>query len=485
MNKYKNHVAKRRAFESSIGRWVFGLLGLIGVLSLCGVFGDSAHGGVAMAALPFLGIRPLICEEFGGGEGGGGAALSTKDFQDKVLSTVKTIKTDQEKLLTNYDNLDKETKKTFEELTKVKNQFEGYDAEFKKIDLLVKKLQVQLALEGRMANGGNSLSLGQRTIRDKETAKSVFGQIALAVGRPDIAAKALGEDTSPGSTMINDQLAADIYDSLLRYGAWATLGVRPVGTKNTKIPVKTVRPVANFILTEGGTISDDTNKAGTSVTLEVEVIAVLLNVSLQLLEDGEYDVVADILDDFIEAVNFRCDFAAFQGTGAADATHGGVTGLFNFGTAATATATRTTIAATKYDDWLKCLTTVDAAVLSRPARWWIHPTLLAAAIGVQDSNGRPIFQTALEAPSAGGIMNLFGFPVTMVGAAPSTNAASAKVAAFGDPRAYAVGMRKGFTFEASDQARWTTLERSFRGHCRFDGVGAKASALSVLTLPAA
>jgi HK97 family phage major capsid protein len=237
------------------------------------------------------------------------------------------------------------------------------------------------------------------------------------------------------------------------------------------------------ILTEAGTISDDSTKAGTSLTLEMEVYAVLLNVSLQLIEDGEYDVVADVIDDFVEALNYRLDYCAFRGDGTEDATNGGVTGLFNFGTAATATATRTTIAATTYTDWLKCLTTVDAAVLQRPARWWIHPTLAAAAIGVQDSNGRPVFQTALEAPG-GSLMNLFGYPVTLVGAAPSTNAASAKVAVFGDPRAFAVGVRKQVTFEASDQYRWNTLERSFRGHLRADAKGLKASALAVMTLPA-
>jgi HK97 family phage major capsid protein len=395
-----------------------------------------------------------------------------------------TVKTTQDEMLSKYENLDKTTKSAFEELTNIKNNFSGLDGEIKALEVAFKKVQLQMTLEQRMANGGTAMSLGQRTVRDKEKTKSAFAAICLAVGRPDIAAKALGEDSSPGSTMIDEDLSADIYDSLLRFGAWATLGVRPVGTKNTKVPVKTARPVANFILTEAGTVSDDTTKAGTTVTLEVEVIAVLLNVSLQLIEDGEIDVVADVLDDFIEAVNFRADFAAFQGSGAADATHGGVTGLFNFGTAATAAATRTSIALTKYDDWLRCLTTVDAAVLSRQARWWMHPSLIAASIGVQDSNGRPIFQTALEAP-AGGIVNLFGFPVTMVGAAPSANAASAKVAAFGDPRAYAVGMRKGFTFEASDAPRWSTLERSFRGHCRFDAVGARASALAVMTLPAA
>lgn len=445
---------------------------------------NANTAGAGLCLLPLLGVRPRLRDKEGGGFGGGGGGISEEEFRSGMLGTVKTIKTDQEKLLTNFENLDKETKKTVEELTKIKNGFQGHDDEFKRLDMTLKKLQLQLALEGRMAAGNNSLSLGQRTIRDKESAKRVFGQIALCIGRPDIAMKALGEDASPGSTLINDALSQDIYDSLLKYGSWATLGVRPVGTKNTKVPIKTVRPIANFILTEGGTISDDTNKAGTTVTLEVEVIAVLLNVSLQLIEDGEYDVVADVLDDFIEAINYRADFAAFQGSGAADATHGGVTGLFNFGTAAAAVATHTTIATTDYNDWLKCLLTVDAAVLTRPARWWMHPTLMAAAVGVKDSNGRPIFQTALESPN-GGIMNLFGFPVTMVGAAPSANAANAKVAVFGDPRAFAVGMRKGFTFEESDHARWTTLERSFRGHCRFDAVGAKASALATLTLPAA
>lgn len=480
---HKNHLANRQRFENRIMTCFGIILAVAGLLALCGAFGAD-NSGMALATLPIFGIRPMLRDKAGDGDGGGGAGITDGEFKAGMLGTVKTIQSDQEKLLTNFGNLDKETKKTVEELTKIKNGFQGHDGEFKRLDQALKKLQLQLTLESRMAAGGNALSLGQRTIRDKESAKRVFGQIALCIGRPDIAMKALGEDSSPGSTLINDALTQDIYDSLLKYGAWSTLGVRPVGTKNTKLPIKTVRPIANFILTEGGAISDDANKAGTTITLEVEVIAVLLNVSLQLIEDGEYDVVADVLDDFIEAVNYRADFAAFQGSGAADATNGGVTGLFGFGTAAAAVATHTTIATTDYNDWLKCLLTVDAAVLTRPARWWMHPTLAAAAMGVKDSNGRPIFQTALEAPG-GGILNIFGFPVVMAGAAPSTNAINAKVAVFGDPRAFAVGMRKGFTFEESDHARWTTLERSFRGYCRFDAVGAKASALATLTLPAA
>lgn len=469
-------------FNHTRKSWAIGLLSLV-TAGLIGAFGGD-HRGQSLAVLPMFGIALAKRKEHDDDDNGGGTMTEEK-FQKQVLGAVKTVKTTQEEMLTKFDNLDKQTKDAFEELTKVKNNFTGFDSQFKQIDLLIKKVQLQMVLEGRMANGGTAMTLGQRVIKDKELAKGLFHQIAKSVLKGEIAQRALGEDTSPGSTLINDDLATDVYDSLLRYGKFATLGLRSLGTKNTKLPIKTARPVANFILTEGGTISDDTTKAGTSVTLEAEVIAVLLNVSLQLIEDGEIDIVADVLDDFIEAIAYRLDFAAFQGAGTADATHGGVTGLFNFGTAVTAAATRTTIAATKYDDWLKALTGVDAAVLDRPARWWMHPSLMAAAIGVQDLNGRPIFQTAMEAPASGGILNLFGFPVTPVGAAPSTNAASAKVAVFGDPRAFAVGVRKGFTFEESDHAGWTTLQRSFRGHMRADAIGVKASALTVMTLPAA
>jgi HK97 family phage major capsid protein len=462
--------------------WVLSALALVAVAFFA--FGNESSafaGGAALASLPFFPFRVLMDQEPGAL---GGGALSQEQFQRTALGALEKVKGSQEELLKDVSRLDKETKSTLEDLTKIKNSFEGYDHQVKALEQAITKLNLQLTLEQRMAAGGTAMSFGQRLIRDKDQAKQAFGAICRLVGMPGLATKALGEDSSPGSTLINDDLSAEVYDSLLRFGAWSTLGVRPIGTKNTRIPVKTARPNANFILTEAGPIGDDTAKAGTTVTLEAEVVAVLLNVSLQLLEDGEIDVAADVLDDFIESVNQRCDFAAFAGNGTADGSNGGVTGLFSFATASVAAATRTTIATTRYDDWLRCLTSVDAAVLQRASRWWMHPSLMAAAMGVQDLNGRPIFQTALESP-AGGVMNLFGFPVTMVGAAPSTNAANARVAVFGDPRAYAVGMRKQFTFEASDQARWTTLERSFRGHTRFDAVGARASALAAMTLPGA
>jgi len=106
-------------------------------------------------------------------------------------------------------------------------------------------------------------------------------------------------------------------------------------------------------------------------------------------------------------------------------------------------------------------------------------------LAIKDANGRPIFLTANEAPSLGGIGTILGFPVTLVGAAPSTNSASAKVAAFGDPQSFAVGVRKDFEIATSDQFKWDTFQISFRGVGRAGAIGRAATGSAILTLPAA
>jgi HK97 family phage major capsid protein len=414
-----------------------------------------------------------------------------QSFEEKVLDGIETVETQQATLVKNYDQLDKDTKKAFEELTKVKETCNSLTENVSAIQ----KVSLQMKREQRMAFGDPL----QRILNNEEQCCRINLLLRLiAAGMGDagipvkdlqerfkgITGKALGEDSSPGSTLIDDALAKEIYDTLQSFGKWATLGVRRLSTKQTKYPVKTARPVANFVLTEAGTIADDTTKAGTSVTLEVEVIAVLLNVALQLLQDSEFDVTADVMNDFIEAYNLRLDVAAFTADGTADATNGGMTGLFNFGTAAVAGAGNTLVENMQLDDFVRCLTTVDSAVLSRQAKWWAHPQILARALLVRDANGRSIFLTATEAPTRSGIGSMLGYPVEMVEAAPSTNAANKKVMAFGDPQSLVVGVRTDFAFEASDHFRWNTLERSFRAYGRAGTKGRRATGSAILTTAA-
>jgi HK97 family phage major capsid protein len=151
------------------------------------------------------------------------------------------------------------------------------------------------------------------------------------------------------------------------------------------------------------------------------------------------------------------------------------------GTAAAAASGNVSVETLDFEDVLRCLTTVDSGILTRPCRWWMNPQILVRMLSIKDGNGRPIFLTANEAPTPGGIGSILGYPVTLAHAAPSANTTSSKVAVFGDPNAQVAGVRSDFVFEASDHHRWNTLERSFRGYGRFGNKIRKATGFAVLT----
>lgn len=411
--------------------------------------------------------------------------MNETEFQQKVLGAVDKVEKTTETLLKNYDSLTAETKKAMEELTTLKNQAASMGESMQAIQ----KLQGNLVREQRAAFGNPA----QRVARDPglrrlcvATMIAELGSEVRSKAHPEIQTvlKDLDTGNTPGSTYIdNAELERELYDALLTFGAFRTLNVRSIGTKSVDLRLKTARALATFV-DEAGQITADSTKAGSKANVIAKKIGVLLNASTELLEDDVSGVVEDILNDFMEAMAYRVDYAAFVADGTADATNGGFTGMFNGGTAVTADATRTTVAATKYTDWLKCLTGIDAAVLQRGARWWLHPTQLARALSVQDLNGRPIFQTAIEAPSFGAVGTIFGYPVTLVGVAPSADGASKQIAAFGDPNAVAVRIRRQMTFDRSEHFAFDTDEITFRGTTRVATKVRLATALTVLNTPA-
>ena len=406
--------------------------------------------------------------------------LEPEVFQEKVLKGIESQQTKTEEVLKNVDRLDKESKAAIADLQKNVNDQAQFAIKLQKAQEAIQqnvRSSWQTPAQRISANDGlrNRFNLFVREI--------LSGNDGLFKPQVDILRKALGQDSSPGSTLVTTELQNEIYYSLASYGAWSTLGVRNVGKKLNSFPIKTVRAPASFITTESAAITADSTKAGTAVTLTVLPIASLIAVAIELLEDSDFDVTADVLEDFSEAFAERLDVAVFQGDGTSNATYGGITGVFPGSTQVTASSGKVTVAGLTSDDVLSLTLNVDAGVLGRPCKWWAHPFQLTRMAGIKDSNGRPIFQTALEAPT-GNLLNLAGYGVVPTLGAPSTQAASARIIAFGDPQAFAVGVRKNFTFEASDHYNWNTLQRSFRGHGRAGGVMRKASAMACLKLAA-
>lgn len=335
-----------------------------------------------------------------------------------------------------YSRFQKETKQALEELTVLKNSF----ADVQQTNIALRKAQLSMGREHRLAYGDPV----KRIQVDQELRTRLNAAVRLACKDPAI--RAIGENlaspflgrsltsgSTPGSTLITSDLASEIYDTLATYGVWNTFAVQRVGRATTKFPVTTARPVAKAVRKlSGSKLVEDSTLAGTSVDCEVVLWGVLLGVERELLEDGEYDVTSYVMENFSEAMALKLDELCLTADGTDDETDSGMSGIFTTGTAAAAAAGNITVETTDLDDWVKCLTTVDAGVLNRPCRWWIHPRNLARALLVRDLNGRPIFQTALEAPAFGGVGSILGYPVTPSHAAPSTSAASAKIAAFGE-----------------------------------------------------
>jgi HK97 family phage major capsid protein len=412
--------------------------------------------------------------------------LSDEQFQETVLRGVnaveekfQTVERNQETLLKNYDQLGRETKQAMEEMTRLKNSANDRG----KILSAVQKLQLQLRTEA-IAAGIDPI---QRIINDPEKRARLNLAVRMAVDRNgdmrtvcEPIARAIGEDSGEGATLIIAQLFKEIYDTLAQYGDWSTLGVRRLGTKVTNFPVKTARVISQWLTSEAVAIPDDTNEAGSTMTLTVLPNAVLLNVSRQLIEDAEFDVTAVVMEDFQQAWNLRLDTAAFTGNGTLDGNNGGFTGVFNAGLKATAAQGNTSVSALDFDDVTRVLTTVAPVVLKRKPCWWIHPQMLVRLMGIKDNNGRPIFLGALEAPSYGAIGTILGFPVIAVMAAPNTDGANLPVAAFGDRSGQVVGVRDDFVFESSDHYRWNTLERSFRAYGRAATGCRQANAFAIL-----
>ena len=495
--KHKSNAKANASFIGSVCQW--GALAILALFAITAI-PAMAHNPASLLCLGALvpiipcGKRGLFFDKADDGKGASWTEDELEDmpegkFRAKVLGAasaaseqMKTIKADVD---LKVDDWQKENKKAVQELTTLKGQVTDV-AELAKS---VKKVMDAREREYHLATA--SLSPIRRIMSDPVKRATLNLIVRMAAGRDgdlnsavEVLRKDLDSGSTPGSTMINSQLLPEVYDTLATYGIWNTLGVRRLGTKTTNMPVKTVRPLALWV-DEAEAIGADAAKAGTATPATVKKIGVLLSISRELLQDAEFDVTADVLSDFAEAIAYRLDFAFFAGDGTADNLNGGYTGVLNAGTAAVAANGNTTVEGLGFEDFVRCLTTVAPVVLSRMARWWIHPTTIARALTIKDGNGRPIFLTALEAPTYGGIGSILGYPVTPGHALPSTNAAGAKVAAFGDPQGYIAGIRQDIEFASSDHYAFNTDERAFRGTARGAGKIRRADAFAILTTAAA
>jgi len=431
--------------------------------------------------------------------------LDGLDAQDKRIGEIKTeFRTQTQKVLDDLGRADKEVKGALEDLTKVKNQV---NTSYEELTGHYRKLQNAVQLNARSSfKSPIARALANEELRFSlnAAARYIIAVKSGELGTLDPAyakhvqehmgkLKALtGVDSSLGQATVPTQTFNEIFDTLLEFGDWNTLGVIRIGMRTMVLPVATARPQFYWIgsmtggTSEGSTITSGTFGGG-QVLLIVQTLAVLMYIARELLADSSVDLAPYVLKQMAESVAWGMDTAAFIGTGNADQTNAGYVGLFNAPLANTnmatvATTGNTTVATTQLQDWVNVLLTVSPQVLSRKPMWWMHPQMIAKACLITDKNGRPLFQTWLEVPNPGSIGSILGHPVHPTAIAPATDGPNQPIAAFGEPDGMAVGIREDLELATSDDIGFPQNLRAFRTLMRA-GVKMKTVAASTSLKP--
>ena len=396
-------------------------------------------------------------------------------FEQKVLKGVHTLVEEQKTLKSQVqavkDDLgrsDKIVKDALEDLTKTKNSMnESWETISKKMKKLKRAIELNARsswkdpVERTLANEELRFWLNAvaRTIFAQATGTKCDEAFTKAVQDSNIAAKALtGVDAGLGQATVPIATFNEIYDLLLEYGDYATLGVQRVGARTVVLPVATARPQFYWIgsqstLAEGSTITSGAF-GGSQVLLIINTLAVLMYVARELLADSTVDLAPYVLRQMVESVAWGMDTAAFIGTGNQDTTNAGYVGIFNAALAnsnlaSVAAAGHTQTALCTLNDFVQTILTVSPQVLNRKPKWWVHNQMLARIALITDKNGRPLFQTWLEVPQPGSIGSILGYPVHPTAIAPTTDGASQPVIAFGDPQGQRVGIRQDLELATS------------------------------------
>jgi HK97 family phage major capsid protein len=316
--------------------------------------------------------------------------------------------------------------------------------------------------------------------------KEKWDEAVLAL-EPSLKVRALttGDSGLGQALAVFEPLAEDLYVLLQKYSAFRTLGVVPLDAGKKKLASVTGKAAAVWITVanQGTPIPADASITGASISPEVATVGALIEISGEALADGKTTFEGALLAAIVEGLGYRLDFTCFQGDGTDDQANGGQTGIFADANVPSvdASAGKTNVEALHFDDFANLIGGVATSALGYPCRFWIAPAFLPKLLKVKDGSER------LLKPPTGpdDEWRIFGWPVTWAGAAPSTNAAAAKVIAFGRPDAYSVALRQDFEIRSSAAtAKWAQNLWQMRAIARARCLMRDATSLATLKLAA-
>ncbi len=386
-------------------------------------------------------------------------ALDHGATSDKSNSTA-TQSMKKENFLKNFNQLTGQTKAAFEDVEHARH--EGGPVEIKTALRLANG-----ALMNEQRSAGDPV---EKYFHTHPVERYYWNAIARKLGGGGVAVgsmedqvfKSLSPGLVPGSGVgfgsLPVAVSEDIFDLLLIYGAFKDLGVSQMPTQFTKfvivngLPTILVYPTDDqgFITTPVDNTLSGLNLGGPGVAHACNTFIGLIQASRELLSDQRVDLGALIFRLFFQAIAGAIDYCAFSGNGANDLTNAYQTGIFidanikanNLG------AGHATIASLARTNFIDTVGLVKPAALQRPCRWYINPAFIPALMKLKEGDGPSwLLKTPAE---TGGEWHLVGFPVTWAAQAPGVELPNQKIAAFGEPNSYCVGIRSLFELMNSE-----------------------------------
>lgn len=216
---------------------------------------------------------------------------------------------------------------------------------------------------------------------------------------------------------VDSELSAEIRHLMTEYGVARREMMGVQLTKNSYKANDLATDITVYWVDEGAVILSTQAVLGQE-ELSLKKLGAIVTMTAELLEDTEIDFVSFIGSRVAENFARAEDLAFFDGDGTS--TYGSFTGLLRASDVNEVTMVGTTFASMDADDLLDMVDATPQGAHAN-AKFYMHRTIMSIVRKLKDSQGAYIYQ----APSDGGPMTVWGYPVVLVEAMPAKTATSA------------------------------------------------------------
>lgn len=296
----------------------------------------------------------------------------------------------------------------------------------------------------------------------------------LQTGDPELRALAAGTGSAGGYTVPTEFLSR-LQEVRKAYGGIAQHAETITTADGAPLQWATNDDTANkgAILAENTQVTEQDTTFGTKTLGAYMYTSKMVRVSLQLLQDSQFDIEGFLARKLGERIGRAAaeHFAVGTGTGQPE---GLVTGL-------TLGVTSAASGAIGYDDFVEIEHSIDPAYRTDNARYIVHDSVIKAVRKLKDSQGRPLWAPAI---SVGAPSTINGRPYTVDNSLAAL-AASSKSVIYGDIRAaYLIRQVAGAQTMRLSERYADYLQVAFLGFQRLDAKVQDTQAAAVLTAKA-